>query len=299
MCGFCRITNLGILLFNFSNKNCSSKVYTYLEKVVVLVTLRTTKLSLIFLDFFTILYWIYKLQPKHSKGIRILLHAGPWEDWKAHRSALSLHKTPWKFLWLCNVVPGTKGRRGWPKSGNLAGGLGRGRVWEGSRSRVRPIRVLVWGRRTTGEQAQRRPATVAVGAVAPVKIGAGQGNSQRCELQDVLGEELGALIGSGCKRKEGLIVAASKAAMWRPRFLINAINTNDRISRVKPTEHRSNLGQPGSSPRKPRQWTILDPLTKSTHTRGQPLVKDTVKPRLRIDVSECRPELLPRSPKFT
>jgi hypothetical protein len=36
-----------------------------------------------------------------------------------------------------------------------------------------------------------------------------------------------------------------------------------------------------------------------THTRGQPLVKGTVKPRLRIDVSECRPELLPRSPKFT
>jgi hypothetical protein len=43
----------------------------------------------------------------------------------------------------------------------------------------------------------------------------------------------------------------------------------------------------------------IEPLTKSTHTRGQPLVKGTVKPRLRIDVSECRSELLPRSPKFT
>jgi hypothetical protein len=37
----------------------------------------------------------------------------------------------------------------------------------------------------------------------------------------------------------------------------------------------------------------------STHTRSQPLVKGMVKPCLRIDVSECRPELLPRSPKFT
>jgi hypothetical protein len=51
--GFCRITDLGILLFNFSSKNYSSKVYTYLEKVVVLVTMSTTKLGFPFLDFST------------------------------------------------------------------------------------------------------------------------------------------------------------------------------------------------------------------------------------------------------
>jgi hypothetical protein len=38
-----------------------------------------------------------------------------------------------------------------------------------------------------------------------------------------------------------------------PGFLITVINANDRISRVKPVKHRSNLYQPGSSPRKPRQ----------------------------------------------
>jgi hypothetical protein len=54
MCGVCRITNLGILLFNFSSKNYRSKVYTYLEKVVVLVTLSTTKLSLLFWIFLRI-----------------------------------------------------------------------------------------------------------------------------------------------------------------------------------------------------------------------------------------------------
>jgi hypothetical protein len=53
--GFCRITDLSILLFNFSSKNYSSKVYTYLEKVVVPVTLSTEKLSLLFLDVYTIL----------------------------------------------------------------------------------------------------------------------------------------------------------------------------------------------------------------------------------------------------
>jgi hypothetical protein len=56
MCEFCRITDLGILLFNFSSKNYSSKVYTYLKKVVVLVTQSTKKLGLLFLDFSTILY---------------------------------------------------------------------------------------------------------------------------------------------------------------------------------------------------------------------------------------------------
>jgi hypothetical protein len=43
----------------------------------------------------------------------------------------------------------------------------------------------------------------------------------------------------------------------------------------------------------------MNPLTKFVHTRSQPLVKETVKPRLYSDVSECRPELLPRSPNFT
>jgi hypothetical protein len=42
----------------------------------------------------------------------------------------------------------------------------------------------------------------------------------------------------------------------------------------------------------------MNPLTKPTHTRSQPLVKNTVKTRLTVDVSECRPELLPRSPKI-
>jgi hypothetical protein len=55
MYGFCRITDLGILHFYFSSKNYCTKVYTYVDKVVVLVTLNTTKLGLLFLEFSTIL----------------------------------------------------------------------------------------------------------------------------------------------------------------------------------------------------------------------------------------------------
>jgi hypothetical protein len=49
-----------------------------LEKVVVLVTQRTKKLSLPFLDFSMILYRCYKFQPTHIEGDRIFMHAGPW-----------------------------------------------------------------------------------------------------------------------------------------------------------------------------------------------------------------------------
>jgi hypothetical protein len=42
----------------------------------------------------------------------------------------------------------------------------------------------------------------------------------------------------------------------------------------------------------------IEPLDH-THTRGQTSVKDTVKTGLTVDVNEHRPELLPRSPKFT
>jgi hypothetical protein len=43
----------------------------------------------------------------------------------------------------------------------------------------------------------------------------------------------------------------------------------------------------------------IEPLDQVSTPCGQPLVKGTVKPHLNTDVSECLPELLPRSPNFT
>jgi hypothetical protein len=68
MYGFCIIIDLGISHFNFSSKNCSSKVYTSFAENVDLVTQSTTKLVLQFLDFSVILYDVSKLQLKHTKG---------------------------------------------------------------------------------------------------------------------------------------------------------------------------------------------------------------------------------------
>jgi hypothetical protein len=61
----------------------------------------------------------------------------------------------------------------------------------------------------------------------------------------------------------------------------------------------SNHGQPGSSPRKPHQPTLMTPLIKLTHMCGQALVKSTVKPYLNPSDLECPPEILLRSPNFT
>jgi hypothetical protein len=77
MYGFCRNIDLGILLFNFSSKTYRSNVYTYLEKVVVLVTQSTTKLSLPFLDFSTILYRFYKFQLTQKGGVESLCTQAP------------------------------------------------------------------------------------------------------------------------------------------------------------------------------------------------------------------------------
>jgi hypothetical protein len=61
----------------------------------------------------------------------------------------------------------------------------------------------------------------------------------------------------------------------------------------------SNRSQPGSSPRKPHQPTLVTLLIKSIHMCGQALVKSRVKPYLNPSDLECFPELLPRSPNFT
>jgi hypothetical protein len=77
LCRFCRNIDLEILYFYFSSENCSSKVYTTLDKVVVLVTLSTAKLGLQFFGFFVILYEFYKVQLKYKKGVRNLFATRP------------------------------------------------------------------------------------------------------------------------------------------------------------------------------------------------------------------------------
>jgi hypothetical protein len=103
---FAENTDLGISHFNFSSKNQSSKVYTCFEKVVVLVTQSTTKLSLQFLDFSVILYDFSKLQLKHTKGVRFISQTDPWKVLGVHSHAPGSQLHPWKEFRASNVVKG-------------------------------------------------------------------------------------------------------------------------------------------------------------------------------------------------
>jgi hypothetical protein len=87
---FCRITYLGILFFNFSSKNYRSKVYTYLEKLVILVTLSTEKLSLLFWIF---LRFVMDLTRSSWNTTRVKNHFArrPLERFELHKTALDFN----------------------------------------------------------------------------------------------------------------------------------------------------------------------------------------------------------------
>jgi hypothetical protein len=105
------------------------------------------------------------------------------ERLKPHNHTLSLRKTPQKDFNLRNVALGPWGRRGWLKFGSLAGGLGRGRGWGGSRVREGPACVRFRGGTAAGEQHGRDRAAVATGVFAPATLRCTPSNVWEGELQ--------------------------------------------------------------------------------------------------------------------
>jgi hypothetical protein len=141
---------------------------------------------------------------KTLKGVRSILRVGPWKISNLHRSALGLHKTPWKFLGPRNVALGGLGRRGSPDSGEAGDGDGRGRVGEKPRGHMRPIWGRSLGQVASVRGARRRPAMSAVGARATARGRRGRGYKQVRELQGGLEQGLGECICSEGKRSEKL-----------------------------------------------------------------------------------------------
>jgi hypothetical protein len=81
-CRFYRITDLGILHLYFSSNNQSSKIYTPLDKVVVLGTQSTRKLGLLFLDFSTILI-DFTSHSQNTTRVKNLFTGSPLEVFKS------------------------------------------------------------------------------------------------------------------------------------------------------------------------------------------------------------------------
>jgi hypothetical protein len=99
----------------------------------------------------------------------------------------------------------------------------------------------------------------------------------------VMNSKLGFVVRGGLTAPAGYvrpkILFSTCIYLWRPRFFISIISANDRISQVKHCWHWSNLGQPGTSLREPRQQSLMTHLIKSTPTCDQPWSKARSKPR--------------------
>jgi hypothetical protein len=152
------------------------------------------------------------MQPKHTRGKKLFASRPP-KDLKIHKYALHLRKSPWNYLGPCNVALGGLGRRGWKNYGDLAGGLGRGSVWEGSRVRLWPFWVLTCCGEMVGGHRRRDQAAAAAGAVAPAKMWPGLGNKRRQDNLKGLGKTPEWLDGWEKERAQVLGVQGSHGAV--------------------------------------------------------------------------------------
>jgi hypothetical protein len=128
------------------------------------------------------------------------------KELEIHRYTPGLHKQPWKELQPCNVVLGPRGRRGRPDSDDLAGGLGQGSGWGGSRSCGEPTWVLTHGGEATGGRVWRRPAMAAAGSSAPASWWLGLSNKRKGELLGILGQAGAKRVGGASVRRVELAV---------------------------------------------------------------------------------------------
>jgi hypothetical protein len=115
------------------------------------------------------------------------------------------------------VALGSRERRGRSDSGELAGDLGRGNGWGGSRVHEGSIWLLTRSRERTGRRAWRKPVAGAAGSSAPTNWQLSLANKREGELRGILGRVGAACIGSESGRSQGFTVgtkAATKAAWW-------------------------------------------------------------------------------------
>jgi hypothetical protein len=168
MYGFCRITYPGILHFNFSSKNCSSKVYTCFGKVAVLVTQSTTKLTLQFFLFFLRFYTIFQsCSYNTTHGEESTFTPPPPEVLNLHKNCPCLqHLGPHVQKALTEVSSAAgMARRWW---------CGPGTSKQATQARFPSPRVdwpQIGGGGHSDERAQWRSATAAAAARAPAKMG--------------------------------------------------------------------------------------------------------------------------------
>jgi hypothetical protein len=157
------------------------------------------------------LIWILQVAAKTQQRVKKHFARRPLESFKPSQIC------PWlatlEVSGASQCGPWGLGWRGSPDSGDLAGGLGRGSSWGGSRSFGEPTWVLTHGGEATGGWVWRRPAAADAGSSAPTSWQLGPGNKQRGKLWGVLGEVGASRDGGASGWSQGFTVGTKTAAM--------------------------------------------------------------------------------------
>jgi hypothetical protein len=129
---------------------------------------------------------------------------------------------PLELPGTCNVVLGPRGRRGLSESGELAGGLGQGSGWGGSRVHEGSTWVLTCSGEVAGGHGRLGQAAAAAEAVAPARMWPGLGSKRRQARLQGLGKTLAWLDGWEKERTRELGVRGTHGAVVEARQERNA-----------------------------------------------------------------------------
>jgi hypothetical protein len=109
MYGFCRITDISKSHFNFSSKNCSSKVYTGFVKVVGLVIQSTKKIGFAIIVFFYNFISNLQVTAKTHKEVKNYFTSRPLESFTRSQICPSFAPNTLEILGVLQCSPWANG----------------------------------------------------------------------------------------------------------------------------------------------------------------------------------------------
>jgi hypothetical protein len=162
---YCRNIDLVILRFYFSSNNCSSKVYTSLEKVVSCYT-EQNKIEFAISGFFCDLLWILQGAAKTHKEWKIHFARGSLERFELHKTALGFSAQVPTRLRPSHLCPQ---RRGWAhrRRGRTRAGKQVSQGWDWSHPW--PIGGGCWTGDASGERRRQRRGGTTRGVRIPAR----------------------------------------------------------------------------------------------------------------------------------
>jgi hypothetical protein len=125
------------------------------------------KIEFAIFGFFCDFIRILQVAAKSTQGVRKLFARRPLDSFPPSQIYPRIAQNTLEVSGASQCGPRAKGWRGRPESGDLAGGLGRGSGWGGSRVHEGSVWVPTCGREGTGHPGRRSRAVGAAGRERP------------------------------------------------------------------------------------------------------------------------------------